>query len=89
MNENSFEPLLMEMQTLSQKYALGKMARRRFEDQLKTLQEKLSSEAMAGRIKSERRSAFYNGFIAAFVFSGILYFLFKLIQTGALARYWG
>jgi hypothetical protein len=73
MTESPFEPLLLEMQTLSQKYALGKMARRKLENRLDQLQEEFSSEAMAGRIKNERRSAFYHGFIAAFVFSAILY----------------
>jgi hypothetical protein len=73
MTESPFEPLLLEMQTLSQKYALGRMARRKLENRLEQLQEEFSSEAMAGRIKTERRSAFYQGFLAAFVFSGVLY----------------
>jgi hypothetical protein len=89
MTESPFEPLLLEMQTLSQKYALGKMARRKLENRLDQLQEEFSSEAMAGRIKTERRKAFYHGFLAAFVFSGILYLLIELIRGAGINRYWG
>jgi hypothetical protein len=89
MTEGQWEPLLLEMQTLSQKYALGKMARRKFENQLEQLQEQFSSKATFERIKIERRSAFYQGFLAAFVFSGIFYLVVKLFQATALAKYWG
>jgi hypothetical protein len=87
MTEASFDPILLEMQTLSQKYALGKTARRKFEKQLTELQEQLSSQAMAGRIKDERRKAFYHGFLAAFVFSGLIYLAVKGFL--GLAPYWG
>ena len=87
MTESGLEPLLMEMQTLSQKYALGKMSRRKFETQLKDLQDHLGSEVITQRIHREKKSAFYQGFIAASVCLALLYLFIKMIPWIMIARF--
>jgi hypothetical protein len=87
MTESPYEGLFLEMQTLSQKYALGKTARSKFDKDLKELQKKFSSEMMAQRIHAERKGAFYQGFLAAFLVTAVLYGAIRILQN--LLPYWG
>jgi len=87
MIDSGLEPLLLEMQTLSQKYALGKVSRKRFETQLKDLQEHLGSEVITRRIHLEKKSAFYQGFIAATICLALLYLITKMIPWIVIARF--
>jgi hypothetical protein len=87
MTEGGLEPLLLEMQTLSQKYALGKMARRKFETQLKDLQEHMGSEVINRRIHQEKKSAFYQGFVAASVCLALVYLFIKMLPWILIARF--
>ncbi len=87
MTEGGLEPLLLEIQTLSQKYAMGKMARRKFETQLKNLQDHLDSEVIIQRIHQEKKSGFYQGFIAASICLALLYLFVKMIPWIMIARF--
>jgi hypothetical protein len=86
MSEHPYEGILLEMQTLSQKYALGKMARRKFEAELKALQEHFSSAIMAQRLEEERKRAFTQGFIAASILGLGLFFLATAIPWAVIRR---
>lgn len=86
MSEHPYEGILLEMQTLSQKYALGKMARRKFETELKALQEQFSSEIMTQRLEEERKKAFTQGFVAATILATGLFLLFKAIPWTVIQR---
>ncbi len=87
MTEGRYEDILLEMQTLSQKYALGKTPRRRFEKDLKDLQEKFSSEILNQRVLQEKRRAFNQGFLAAFGLAALLFVVYRIFRN--LWPYWG
>lgn len=89
MGESPFEPLLLQLQTLSTKYALGKIGRRKLDSQFKALQEELSTQVFAKVLHEHRRKAFYQGIIAGPILLAALYFLAKLYHVLAAARYWG
>ncbi|HVZ81308.1 MAG TPA: hypothetical protein VHE12_11020 [bacterium] len=87
MTESPYEDILLEMQTLSQRYALGKLTRRHLEKDLQGLRENLSSQVMAERILKEKRRAFNQGFFAAFFVALALWSAVKVFIH--LFPYWG
>ncbi len=89
MTESPFEPLLLQLQTLSQKYALGKIGRRRLDSQIKALNEELSAEVFAKILHEQRSKAFNQGFLMAGLLLITLYYLAKFYRVLAAAGYWG
>ncbi len=81
MMESQFEPLLLQLQTLSQKYALGKIGRRKLDSQIKSLQEELSTEVFSKILYEQRRKAFYQGIIVGPLFLAAFYFLAKFLHV--------
>ncbi len=55
--------------------------------QLKDLQDHLGSEVINRRIHREKKSAFYQGFIAASVCLALVYLFIKMIPWIVIARF--
>lgn len=89
MVESRYDSIFLEMETLSQQYALGKMARKALTDRLKSLQEQLSSLAFSEALYSHRRKAFYQGFGVGVALLPVLFLLYKIIKTVGISSYWG
>jgi hypothetical protein len=77
MGENRYDGIFGELEQMAQKYALAKSVRHKLKAQILELKEELSSEGTAQKVHREKKSAFYQGFLAALVLAALVYLVVK------------
>jgi hypothetical protein len=89
MESTPYDGLLLELETLSQKYALNKTSRRSLAIRLKKLPEELAALAVSETLHAAKRKAFNQGLAIGVALLPALYLLYKFIKLLGSASYWG